>query len=122
MTVEFGVLVTLRSLFGCTVEVAVEVLLPVSGSVTPPGAVTVAVFVSEPVALAGSFADRVKVAVPALARLTVVLMFPVPLAWPQLDPLDAVQVHVTFVSELGTVSVTVAPVTGLGPSFVTTMV
>lgn len=74
------------------------------------------------VAFAGNVACNVKVAVPALARLTVVLMLPVPLACPQLEPLDAVHVHETFVKAAGTLSVTVAPVTGLGPSLVTVIV
>lgn len=93
-----------------------------SGSVEPPGTLTLAIFVTAAVALAGNVACNVNVAVPALARLTVVLMLPVPLVCPQLDPLEAAQVQDTFVKTAGTSSVTVAPVTGLGPSFVTVIV
>ena len=64
----------------------------------------------------------VAVAVPPFARLTVVLMLPVPLAVLQAEPDDAVHVQATPVSTLGMVSVTVAPVTGLGPSLVTVIV
>jgi len=39
-----------RLALGDSVSVSVAVLLPDAGSVTPPGAVTVAVFTSEPVA------------------------------------------------------------------------
>lgn len=89
---------------------------------TPVGLATVAVLVTVPVALAGKVAVIENVAVPPFAKLTVVLMLPVPLALPQVDPLDAVQIHETLVRIAGTLSVTVAPVTGLGPSLVTVMV
>lgn len=97
-------------------------MLPLSGSVTPLGLETMAVLVMVPVALDGKDAVSVNVAVPPFTRLTVVLMLPVPLALPQLDPLDAAHVHETLLRIPGTVSVTVAPVTGLGPSLVTVMV
>lgn len=97
-------------------------MLPPSGSVTPLGLETVAVLVMFPVAFDGKDAVRVKVAEPPFARLTVVLMLPVPLALPQLDPLDAAHVQETLPRMPGTVSVTVAPVTGLGPSLVTVIV
>ena len=43
--------------------------------------------------------------------------------WPgKLDPALAVQVQVPIVKPLGAVSVTVAPVTALGPLLVTTIV
>lgn len=93
-----------------------------SGSVEPLGGVMLAVFVIGAVASAGNVAVNVKVAVPALARLTVVFMLPVPLAWPQLEPPDAAQTHDTLVRMAGTLSATVAPVTGLGPSLVTVIV
>ncbi len=88
----------------------------------PPGTLTLAAFVTVAVAFAGNVACIVKVAVPALAKLTVVLILPAPLACPQLDPLEAVQVQDTFVKTAGTSSVTVAPETGLGPSLVTVIV
>lgn len=115
-------LVIVKSLVGTGVDVTEVWLLLVSGSVEPPGTVTLAVFVTAAVAFAGNVACNVKVAVPALARFTVVLMLPVPLACPQLDPLEAAHVHDTLVKMAGTLSVTVAPVTGLGPSFVTVIV
>lgn len=93
-----------------------------SGSVDPPGTATLAVLVTLAVASAGKVAVIVNVAVPAFRRLTVVLMLPVPLACPQLDPPEAVQVQETLVRIAGTLSVTVAPVIGLGPSLVTVIV
>ncbi len=48
-------------------------------------------------------------------------MLPLPLAG-QLDPTLAAQVQLPIVKPLGAVSVTVAPVTALGPLLVTTMV
>lgn len=83
---------------------------------------TLAVLVTAAVASAGKVAVNVYVATPPLARFTVELMLPVPDAVPQVDPLDAVQVHETLVKILGTLSVTGAPVTGLGPSLVTVIV
>ena len=60
---------------------------------------------------------------PPLARLAVVLMLlPEPLAAPQLEPGEAVQVHETPVIVPGTVSAMVAPVTLLGPVLVAVMV
>lgn len=111
-----------RSLFGWAVDVTEVWLLLPSGSVTPVGPETLAVLVTVPVKLAGNVAVIENVAVPALAKLTVALMLPVPLALPQLEPLDATQVQETLVRIAGTLSITVAPVTGLGPSFVTVIV
>ena len=48
-----------RSAVGLRVSVSVAELLPGVGSVTPPGAVTVAVFASVPVAVAESVAVTV---------------------------------------------------------------
>lgn len=58
---------------------------------------------------------------PFTARLTVALMLPVPVGAPQLEPAEAVQVHVALLRVAGRLSVTVAPVTAIGPLFVTTM-
>ncbi len=58
---------------------------------------------------------------PAVRRLTDAVMLPLPLAGP-LEPTLAVQVQLPMVKPLGAVSVTVAPVTALGPLLVTTMV
>ena len=63
----------------------------------------------------------VKVAVPPTSRSTAALGFPLPLAG-QLEPAEAVQVQLTPVISAGKTSVTVAPVTPLGPAFVTTIV
>src|SRR3954463_7373822 len=99
---------------------SVEVLLPGAGSAVPGGGVTVAVFDSVPVAEAESVPVTMKVAVPPAGRLTSALMLPVPEDGH--DPPDAaLQVHVTFVSDEGIVSTTVAPVTPAGPRLVTTM-
>src|SRR5215468_3072700 len=77
-----------------TMSVSVALLLLVFGSFVPPGAATVAVFTTEPTAHVPSVPFTVKVAVPPFARLTVVLMLPLPLAAPH-KPLDAVHVQVT---------------------------
>jgi hypothetical protein len=89
--------------------------------VVPPGTAAVAVLLSVPVALAAMVALTVYVAVPPLSRVTLWLMFPDPLAG-QLDPADALHVQLTPVRLAGKVSVTVAPVTLLGPLLVTVMV
>lgn len=60
--------------------------------------------------------------VPFTATSAVVLMLPVPFVDPQAEPAEAVQVQVAFVRLAGRLSATAAPVTALGPEFVTTMV
>ncbi len=80
-----SVLVIARSPVGTRVVVSVEVLLVVSGSVKPVGAVTVAVFDSVPEAVASMRPVTVKMAVPLASRLTSTLESePVPLRGP--DP------------------------------------
>src|SRR6266508_4528607 len=110
-----------RTLAGCWL---VGVVLGVLGSVVPLGGVTVALLTNCPVVPLGTVPLRLKVAVPPLTRLTVVAMLPVPLAAPQL--LGAVALHVQVnpapCSAAGSGSETAAPVTSLGPLFVTTMV
>src|SRR4029077_9040936 len=115
-----SVLVIARSATRLTVSVSVALLLPGVGSVTPAGAATVAVLAIEPVALPAPLALTVNVAVPPLSRLTNTEMLPLPLAG-QLEPADAAQVQVPKVRPDGAVSVTVAPVTALGPLLVATM-
>ena len=115
-------LVIERSASGTIVSVSVALLLPVAGSAAPAGAATLAVFTRVPVALAAAVPLSVKVALPPAGRLTVVLMLPVPLAAPQVDPAGAVQVQVTPVRAVGTVSVTGASATALGPAFATVIV
>src|SRR5258708_6491446 len=110
----------LRSACGVRVSVSVAVLLPGVGSVVPAGAVTLAVLVRLPVAEAEMLAVTVNVAVPPFARLTVVLMSPVPLVRPQLAA--GAHVQVALLMPAGSVSVTVAPVTPSGPALLTTMV
>jgi hypothetical protein len=114
-------LTILRSLVGEIGVLAVDELLPPFGSVAPGGGATVAVLVRVPDALLDKVAVKLKVAFPPTSRFTVVLIFPVPLAVPQLDPLVAVQFHEAFDKTAGSVSVTVAPLTALGPLFVTSI-
>src|SRR5689334_10196192 len=104
------------------VSVSVSVLLFGLGSGTDAGGVTVAALTSEPVTELITVAFSLKVATLPGSRLTVVLVLPLPLGAPQLPPVVAVQVQVTLVSFVGTVSVTVAPLTVLGPLLRTVMV
>ncbi len=114
-----SVLVIARSAVGVmTVLPSVAALLP-AGSFTPTGAVTVAVLEMVPVPLA--VAVTVNVAVPPLSRSTVAARLPAPLAG-QTEPPLAVQVQVAPLSCAGKTSVTVAPVTALGPALLATMV
>jgi hypothetical protein len=87
----------------------------------PPGGLTEAVLASEPVAPAAIVPLAEKVTLPPTSTFTALLMLPLPLAG-QLDPGDALHVHVTPLSMPAKVSVTVAPVTSLGPALVTVMV
>lgn len=88
----------------------------------PVGGATVAILVNVPLAVLEIVAVIVNVAVPPTVRLTVALMLPFPFGVPQLEPVEAVQVHVAFVRTFGKLSVTVAPVTTLGPALLTTIV
>src|SRR2546425_20401 len=102
-----------------TVLLSVALLFP-AGSFTPAGAVTVAVFtigLAPPVTVAVA----VNVAVPPASRLMLALRLPLPLAG-QLEPADAAHVQVTPETWPGKLSVTVAPVTALGPALLTTIV
>lgn len=116
------VLVIAKSTVVTMVLVSVALLFAGVGSGAEAGAVTVAVLVRVPVAELTTVAFKLNVVVAPGSRLTVVLMLPLPLAAPQLAPADGVQVQLTLVSLVGTVSVTVAPLTVLGPLFLTTMV
>src|SRR2546422_7698908 len=110
----------LRSAVGVmTVLLSVAELFP-DGSLTPAGAVMVAVFVIVPEP-AVTVAVAVKVAVPPASRSTAALRLPLPLAG-QLDPAEAAQVHVTPLTWAGKLSVTVAPITALGPALLATIV
>jgi hypothetical protein len=99
----------------------VAVLLLGFESVTPFGGATEAVLITLPDAVLRTVAVRLKVAVPLTRRLTVVLMLPLPLAAPQLEPFEATQVHEALVRFAGMVSLTGAFVTVLGPLFLTTI-
>ena len=85
------------------------------GSAVPDAGVIVAVFDRLPVAPAAIVPVTENVAVPPTGRLTVALMFPVPLAVPQVPPLAPVQVHVTPESVPGSVSATAAAFITDGP-------
>src|SRR3954465_1175718 len=109
-----------RSALRPSVSLSVAELLPGVGSVTPAGAVTVAVFESVPVAAAETEQLAVNVTLPPLGRLTLPLMLPEPDAV-QVPPPAPTQVQVQ-VSEAGKVSATVAAVALLGPALEAVMV
>ena len=117
-----SVFVMLKSAVMFAVSVSVALLFPGVGSVTVAGGVTVAVFTKFPVAVDSTVPVIVKVALPPAARLTVVLMSPLPLAAPPEPAPTYTAVQVAPVSVAGIVSVIVAPVTKLGPVLLTTMV
>src|SRR5215471_8907817 len=104
--------------------VSVAVLLAVIGSLVPLGTLTEAELANWPVVPLGTVPLNVNLAVPPLMRLTVVVISPLPLAAPQ--PLGAVtlqvQVNPAPTSTAGKGSLTLAPVTSLGPLLVTTIV
>ena len=100
----------------------VALLLAVSASTAPAGAVTVAVLTSRPVAFAAIRPVTRNVARSPASSVTVVARLPVPEAAAQLDPASATQVQVGDTKAAGKVSVTLAAVTGLGPGLVTTIV
>lgn len=116
-----SVLVIDRSAVGFKVSVSVAELFAGVGSVTPPGAATVAVLTRLPVADAEIVAETVNVAEPPTGRSTEALMSPLPLAG-QAAPLLAEHVQVTPVSAAGIVSATVAAVTADGPALLATIV
>ncbi len=103
---------------------SVPLSLPAAKSVVPAGAATVAVLAIAPVAETSTGAETVNVALPPDNRSTDALRSPPPLAG-QLDPAVAVQVQAmaATLKTLGSnASVTVAPVTALGPALATTIV
>src|SRR2546430_17622020 len=97
---------------------SVALLFP-AGSFVPAGAVTVAVLLIVPVP--ATVAVTVNVAVPPLVRSTSAVTFPLPLAG-QAEPAEAAQVHVGLVNCAGKMSLTVAPMTALGPALLATIV
>jgi hypothetical protein len=107
---------------GCTIMViSLALLLPVFGSMTPAGAVMVAVLVKVPEAVGETLAVRVKMALPLAGIFTSALRLPVPLAG-QDEPGAAEQVHVAPERTAGKVSVTRAPATASGPALETPIV
>jgi len=102
-----------------TVSVSVAELFPGVGSETDDE--IEAVFTTEPVALAETVQFAVNVTVPLTGRFTLALMLPVPDAG-QFPPTVPKQLQVQLCSPAGKVSVTVAPVTLLGPALLATMV
>lgn len=110
-----SVFVIERSADAPSVSVSVAELLPGVGSVTPPGAVTVAVLLSVPLAAAEMVQLAVYVVLPPAGRLIASLILPLPDAV-QVPPPAPVQVHVQ-VSDAGNVSATVDPGALLGPAF-----
>ena len=110
-----SVFVIARSADAAKVSLSVAELLPGVGSVTPPGAATVAVLLSVPVAAALIVQLAVYVVLPPAGRLTVSLMLPEPEAV-HVPPPAPTHVHV-HVREAGNVSAAVAPVALLGPAF-----
>ncbi len=115
-----SVLVIARSAVGVmSVLLSVALLLAGVGSLVPGGAATVAVLLMLPAPL--TVAVTVKVTEPPLSRLTVAVMSPLPEAG-QAEPAVALQVQVAAVSCAGSRSLTVAPVTSLGPALLATMV
>src|SRR5439155_1715119 len=102
----------------------VKVTLPPEGSVgmtIPAPCISATVVFGTVGHTAPLLALPVNVAVPPLSRFTLAAMLPLPLAG-QLDPALAAQVQAPIVRPAGAVSVTVAPVTALGPLLVVTMV
>ena len=85
------------------------VLLAGLVSVTPAGAVTVAVLLIVPVADGLIWAIAVKVTVPLGNRSTVVAILPVPPGWATLDPAEATAVQLAVVMADGKRSETSAP-------------
>src|SRR5262245_56716421 len=113
-----------RSAWGVSVSLSLALLLPGVGSVTPAGAVTVAVLARVPVAEGAIWTVKVKVRLALAGRSTVVARAPVPLLGPETlpPPLLAVAVQVATVTRAGCESDRLAPVTSLGPLLLTTIV
>ena len=110
-------LTTCISACGVTVSVSVAVLLPGSISATPAGAVIVAVFTTLTTVEGDMLATTRYVALPPASSETgVAARLPTPLAT-QVEPAEAVHVQVAEVIAAGSVSVTVALATSLGPAF-----
>src|SRR6187397_3123346 len=110
-----------RAAEGASGTKLVAVLLAMTPSTVVAGAVTVAVLWSRPVAPDAIRPVTRNVARSPASSVTVVARLPEPEAAVQLDPASAAQVHAGVTSASGNTSVTLAPVTGLGPRLVTTI-
>src|SRR5262245_47547554 len=113
-----------RSAWGVSASLSLALLLPGVGSVTPAGGATVAVLTRAPVADGLTCTVKVKLTVALTGRSTVVARAPRPLAGPVTlpPPLLAVTVQLALVTPAGSESETLAPMTALGPSLLTTKV
>src|SRR3954470_22650026 len=106
---------------GTTVSESVALLLPGFGSVTPPGADTVAVLARVPVAARLTVALAVYVTDPPAGRLAVSLMLPAPAAV-QVPPPAPTHVQVTPVRSAGKESAIAEPAALLGPALLAVIV
>src|SRR5262249_10110680 len=112
-----------RSDWGVRVSVSVALLLAVLRSVTPLGAVILAMLDNDPVAEGLTWIVNVNVPVAFTGRSTVVAKAPAPLVGPVTvpPPLLPVAVQIAAVTPVGKASATLAPLTSLGPALLTTM-
>ena len=117
-----SVFVTERSPLGTRVSVSVDVLFAGVVSGYPVGGVTVAVLVSEPVAVESTVPVTVKTALPPGLTVTAVEMLPEPDAAPQAEPALAAHVQVGLATATGIVSATVALTAVEGPALETVIV
>src|SRR5262245_4767997 len=92
------------------------------GSTTPGGTCATTRLMSCPVASGATLPVSENVTEPPDTIVTVVAMTSVPFGWAQALGRTAVHVHVTLVRVTGGVSVSVAPVSALGPLFVIAVV
>ena len=118
---EPSVLVICRSWVGASVVVSVAELFAGVGSVVPDGGLTVAEFVSVPVASWLIVALTEYVSVEPTGKLTVSVIEPVPLAVHVAPPAEA-HVQVAPISAAGRASATAAPTASDGPTLRTTIV
>ena len=117
-----SVLVIDTSAVGVRVSMSLAELLADTGSVTPAGACTVAVLVSDPVAVGETATTTVYVTDAAVARVAVVEIGIEPDAVPQLAPAVAAHVQVPDVAPVGSAS-TIGAFTAVdGPALATTTV
>lgn len=108
-------------------SVSVAELLTAFGSVTVPGAVTVALLARLPVAVALTVPVAVKMTelplarVPSVRLMVAFVLLAVPLHAAAAVPGPGAQLQLQLGIDAGLVSATTAPLAGLGPLFVTTI-